>query len=178
VRELANAQKVQRFVDALGRACGGPGCVYLVGGATAVLIGWRENTVDVDIKLDPEPPGAFQAIASLKEQLDINVELSSPDAFVPPIPGWRERSPFIVRVGQVDFRHYDLYTQAFAKIERGHTRDIADVRAMIEKRYIDLLRLEEYVRAMLPKLERYPHLDEASLREKLDVFVDKIKGTP
>jgi len=26
--------------------------VYLVGGATAVLLGWRDSTVDVDVKLD------------------------------------------------------------------------------------------------------------------------------
>ncbi len=177
VRELANSQKIRQFIDELGRACTGPGCVYLVGGTTAVLNGWRDTTVDVDLKLDPEPEGVFQAIALLKDRLDINVELASPDAFVPPIPNWRDRSPFIVRVGQVDFRHYDLYTQAFAKIERGHQRDIADVQAMIEKGFIDIRLLEQYIRAILPKLERYPHLDEASLREKLETFLDSTKGT-
>ncbi len=173
---VSQFEKIRKFIDELGRACTGPGCVYLVGGTTAVLNGWRDTTVDVDLKLDPEPEGVFQAIALLKDQLDINVELASPDAFVPPIPKWRDRSPFIVRVGQVDFRHYDLYTQAFAKIERGHYRDIADVQAMIENGCIDVLLLAEYIRAMLPKLERYPHLDEASLREKLETFLHSIKG--
>jgi hypothetical protein len=176
VRELANAGKVQHFIDALGRACEGPGCVYLVGGATAVLIGWRETTVDVDLKLEPEPRGAFRAIASLKDQLDINVELASPDAFVPPIPGWQERSRFIERIGQVDFKHFDFYTQAFAKIERGHTRDTADVQAMIETRCVEVTRLEQYVRGMLSQLERYPHLDESALLEKIDRFFSSQGG--
>ena len=44
-----------------------------------MLIGWRETTVDADLKLDPEPAGVFEAIARLKDSLDINVELSAPD---------------------------------------------------------------------------------------------------
>ncbi len=59
MRDLAIADSVRQFVQALGRACTGAGCVYLVGGATAVLLGWRNTTVDIDLKLDPEPEGAF-----------------------------------------------------------------------------------------------------------------------
>jgi hypothetical protein len=36
--------------------------VYLVGEATAVLHGWRATTVDIDLKMEPEPPGACEAI--------------------------------------------------------------------------------------------------------------------
>ena len=49
----------------------------LVGGASAVIIGWRETTLDVDLKLDPEPPGVFEAIALAKDALAINVELAA-----------------------------------------------------------------------------------------------------
>jgi hypothetical protein len=40
----------------------------------------------VDIRLDPEPPGIFQAIAKMKKELNINIELASPQDFLPPIP--------------------------------------------------------------------------------------------
>ncbi|MCZ7683003.1 MAG: hypothetical protein M5U28_31025 [Sandaracinaceae bacterium] len=62
------------------------------GGATAITYGWRELTIDIDLRLDPEPPGAFEAIARLKDELDVNVELASPMDFLPEVPGWRERS--------------------------------------------------------------------------------------
>ena len=39
------------------------------------LEGWRSATVDLDLKLDPEPEGVFAAIARIKEELDVNVEL-------------------------------------------------------------------------------------------------------
>jgi len=42
-------------------------------------------TVDVDMKADPEPSGYFESIASLKNELSLNIELASPSDF---IPGW------------------------------------------------------------------------------------------
>lgn len=86
-------------MDALGERVRGPGTIYLKGGATALLFGWRDKTVDLDLKADPEPLGFFEAIAKLKDTLDTNVELASPDLFIPEVPGWRERSVFIRRVG-------------------------------------------------------------------------------
>lgn len=55
----------------------------ILGGATALLAGWRTATVDLDLKLDPEPEGAFAAIAQIKEELGVNVELASPAEFLP-----------------------------------------------------------------------------------------------
>ena len=72
-------------MEALGQRVKGPGTIYLTGGATALLFGWRAKTIDVDIKSDPEPRGLFEAIAELKESLDTNVELASPDLFIPRI---------------------------------------------------------------------------------------------
>ena len=131
MRREVDPARLQRLMEALGREATGEGAVYLVGGATALLHGWREQTIDVDLKLDPEPPGIFSAIRRLKDELDINVELAAPDDFLPALPGWRERSRFIARYGKVSFFHYDLYGQALAKIERGHSQDVGDVRAML-----------------------------------------------
>jgi len=60
---------------ALGKRVRGEGRIYLAGGATALLHGWRRMTIDIDLKPAPEPAGLFEAIAQLKEELDINVEL-------------------------------------------------------------------------------------------------------
>lgn len=53
---------------------------------------------------------------------------ASTEQFIPELPGWRERSPFIRREGRISFNHYDLHAQALAKIERGHERDPAILR--------------------------------------------------
>lgn len=129
--------KLELLLVELGRRVCGPGQIYLTGGATALLHGWRQSTMDVDFKADPELAGLFEALAVLKDELDINLELASPDQFLPELSGWRERSPFIAHHGHLDYHHYDLYSQALAKIERGHARDLADVHALRQCQLID-----------------------------------------
>jgi len=155
---------------AIGERAGGPGVIYLTGGATALLFGWRQTTIDVDIKPDPEPPGLFEAIATLKESLDLNIELASPDQFIPTLPGWRDRSIFIATHGPVSFYHYDLYSQALAKLQRGHARDLRDVAAMRSARLIEPERLPQLFRDIQPQLIRYPAIDAATFERAVREF--------
>lgn len=170
MRATADIAKINAFMLALGKAVKGPGRVYLTGGATALLHGWRSTTIDVDLKADPEPPGFFEAIAAIKDSLDVNVELAAPDQFIPELPGWRDRSPFIARHGPVEFYHYDIYSQALAKIERGHDRDITDVRSMLEHRLIAKEKLWELFQAIEPALIRYPGITAATFRHSVEQF--------
>jgi hypothetical protein len=165
VRGETDKAKLQRFLVALGARVTGPGSVFLVGGGTALLLGWRDMTIDVDLKASPEPPGFFEAIAALKDELDVNVELASPDDFIPEVPGWRERCLFIARHGQIDFFHYDPVSQALAKIERGHTRDLEDVAAMLERKMVTCDQLLEAYRLIEPALIRFPAIDPTTFRE-------------
>jgi len=137
MRELAGAGRIREFMHRLGAAVSKETRIYLTGGATAVLLGWRETTLDVDLKIVPESDDAFRAIPELKESLRINVELASPDLFIPAIPGWESRSPFVCREGRVDWHHYDPYAQALSKIERGHDRDAGDVRRMLAQGLVE-----------------------------------------
>jgi hypothetical protein len=177
MRAPADAAKVRRLLAEISRRARGPGSVYLTGGATAALLGWRAHTVDVDLKLDPEPPGVFEAIAALKDELDVNVELAAPDDFIPPLPDWRERSLPIDAPGPVRFFHYDLRGQALAKIERGHGRDLADVREMLRAGFVTAEELERAFATIEPGLLRYPAVDGAVFRRKLtDFFRDEAGG--
>jgi hypothetical protein len=50
MRAETNRAKLEAFMAALGKQVCGPGRIYLAGGATAVLHGWRDMTIDVDLK--------------------------------------------------------------------------------------------------------------------------------
>lgn len=164
MRGESDRAKIERFMAELGRRVNGPARIYLTGGSTAVLEGWREMTVDVDLKALPEVAGLFEAIAEVKDAVDVNIELASPDDFIPPLPGWQERSVFIARHGNLDFFHYDPYSQALAKIERGHTRDLRDVAAMMERGLIERGRLLRFFEQIEPNLIRYPAIEPAAFR--------------
>lgn len=52
------------FMRRLGAEPGARGRVYFTGGATAVLEGWRETTVDIDLELDGEAEPLLRAFAA------------------------------------------------------------------------------------------------------------------
>lgn len=167
MRHESNAARIQQLMERLGAAVRAEGRIYFTGGVSAVLHGWREMTVDIDLCADPEPTGFFEALPALKEQLEINIELASPADFIPQLPGWRERSVFIARHGVVEFYHYDFYSQALAKIERWHDRDRADVERMVSTGLVERDRLGELYRAIEPALIRFPAIDPAAFSRRV-----------
>ena len=164
MREAVTAPRLRAFMRALAAEAREPGRIYLTGGASAVLEGWREGTVDVDLKIVPENDRVLRAIPELKEKLHINVELASPADFVPPLPGWEERSPFIAQEGPLAFHHFDFYTQALAKLERSHRKDLDDVQSMVRQRLVDPKRLAALFEEVEASIYRYPAIDPKALR--------------
>jgi hypothetical protein len=164
MRQLTDAARLREFMRLLGRRTRAAGRVYLVGGACAVLHDWRATTIDIDIDLDPGLDALLREIPALKEDLQVNVELASPAHFIPELPGWRDRSPLVIREGTIDFHHYDFYAQALSKIERAHARDVDDVREMAARGLIDAARLTGFFELIEPQLYRYPAIDAVSFR--------------
>jgi len=172
MRAETDRSKLEAFMSALGKRVRGEGRIYLTGGATAVLHGWRAMTIDIDLKPDPEPPGLFEAIATLKDELDVNVELASPDQFIPPLVGWRERSLPIGQYGLLGFYHYDPYGQALSKLQRRHDRDIRDVRSFVESGLVKKQALWEMFTQIESQLIRYPAIDPVVFRAAVQEFCD------
>jgi len=168
MRGLADALRLRSFLRELARAAEADTAVYLTGGATAVLLGWRESTIDADILIVPEQDSLYRALPRLKEELQLNVEIASPAHFIPELPGWQERSLLIERVGRVSYYHYDPYSQALAKIERGHTKDLMDVAQLLARGLVDPQRLRALFAAIEPRLHRHPAIDPPSFRRRLD----------
>jgi hypothetical protein len=168
MRDAADAERIHRFMRALGAAAPRDGACYLTGGATAVLLRWRPTTIDVDIELDPEQDELLRALAQIKEELAINVELAAPGDFIPLPNGWQERSLPAGREGRLTFRHFDLYSQALSKLERGHTRDLEDVRELLERELVDPAQLRTYFEEIEPQLYRFPAIDPADFRRTVE----------
>ena len=164
MRQLTDSARLREFMRLLGRRTRAAGRVYLVGGACAVLHDWRSSTIDIDIDLDPGLDALLREIPAIKEELQVNVELASPAHFIPELPGWRDRSPFVIREGTIDFHHYDFYAQALSKIERAHDRDVDDVREMAARGLIEPAGLTGFFDLIEPQLYRYPAIDAASFR--------------
>ncbi len=167
MRAPTDEERIRRLAEELGRRAPTGTRVYLTGGATAVLEGWRATTIDVDIRIEPESDELLQTIARLKEELNLNIELASPLDFLPELPGWRDRSRFRFRAGTLDVYDFDYYAQALSKIERGFDIDLADVEAMISSGLVEPGRLWELFERIEEHLYRFPAVDPDGLRARL-----------
>jgi len=168
MREAVSQDSLRAFMRELAMRSRAEGRVYITGGGSAVLLRWREKTVDVDVTIIPESNAVLSAIRDLKDELNINVEFASPRDFIPELPGWQERSKFIAREGKLDFFHYDFYAQCLAKIERGHRKDLADVQSMLNDGLVEKPRLGELFAAIEPELLRYPAIDARDFRRRVE----------
>lgn len=168
MRALADRERIHQFMQALSREARRDVRVYLVGGTTAVLLGWRATTIDVDLVMEPEDDAMLRAIPTLKDALQINVELASPAHFIPVPEGWQDRSTFIEQIGRVAFYHFDLYAQALAKVERGHRQDLLDVQEMIARGVVNAPQAREYFARVEPHLHRFPAIHAPAFRQAVE----------
>jgi hypothetical protein len=178
MRPLADADRIRLLLESLARQTTQPARLYLVGGATAVLFGWRDSTIDVDLELVPDSDELLRAIQAAKRSLDVNVELAAPHHFIPALPGWEERSLFVEQLGKLSVLHYDPYSQLLSKLERGHAKDLLDARAMVAAGLVELQRLSDLFEVIEPALFRYPAVDPPTFRRAVERFVSGLAATP
>jgi hypothetical protein len=75
MRPPVDEDRLRELARRLGRVAATPTRIYLTGGATAVLEGWRGSTVDVDLRLEPDVDALLREIPALKGDLGVNIEL-------------------------------------------------------------------------------------------------------
>jgi hypothetical protein len=149
--------------------------VYMVGGGTAVLEGWRESSIDADLYAKPDD--IFHDVQAIKERLRLNIELARPEDFVPPLAGSDARHVFIETVGRVSFYHYDPYAQLLSKIVRGFARDLTDARALVASGMVDPDRFRKLVEDIPERMySKYPRLSSAAVRAAVEDFLSGPSG--
>lgn len=168
MRELADRRRIERLMGALGERADPGTRVHLVGGATAVLVGWRESTIDVDLVPVSGAQALLRAVPELKETLRVNIELASPLDFIPVLEGWQERGRYIATEGNASFYHFDLTAQALAKAERGHAHDLEDIRQMLTAKLVEPETARRTFDLIEPELYRFPAVDPPSFRRAVE----------
>lgn len=168
-RAMITKQILESFMKKAGKIIRKPAAIYLTGGSTAILLGFREGTIDIDMAGDLDE--LFSAIPKLKLDLNINIELAKPTDFVPSLPGENERHVLIGTFGPARFYHFDPYGQALSKIVRAHGTDIRDAKALANSGLVNPTRLAEMVKKLADhEFHRYPRLNRESVEVAVSDF--------
>lgn len=170
MRDNSDIKRINKFIQKVGELVKVPINVYFSGGATAIMFGIRETTIDVDIRFEPDEMQMYKAIQTLKEKLNMNIELASPFDFIPALPQWKERNIFITSSNKVNFFHCDLYSQIISKIQRGWKQDLLDAEGFM-KHNIDKNLLKRLFYSVKPDFIKFPAIDIDNLEKKLLHFV-------
>jgi hypothetical protein len=172
MRAKATRDRIESLMEELARRAPRKGSyrVYFVGGGTAVYLGWRPSSIDVDLYSDRD--AVFRDIQKVKELLGINIEFARPEDFVPPLRGSASRHVFIQTIGAVSYYHYDPYAQCFSKIARGFARDLDDALEFIRSEMVDPKKLRSLV-AAIPDTAyaKYPALSRRGIEAAVEDFL-------
>ncbi len=177
-RELTSEALQGLMREIARRAPGGRSYrVFLVGGGTAVLAGWRSSTIDADLHADDE--AVFRDIQDIKERLQVNVELARLGDFVPALAGTEARHVLLATIGRVSFYHYDPYAQLLSKVVRGFRKDMQDAESFIASGMVDPERFRSLVHD-IPEAAyaQYPALSQRGVLEAVDGFLAQIGDRP
>lgn len=162
MRQSVDKSAIEKFLQQLGRTFHKPARLYLVGGAALVHLGVRPGfTKGIDVQVFGENEGdLIVAIQRLITRMQINVEFAAPGDFIPLPLQWETHARFVGRYGMIDVFYFDFYSIALSKIERGSTRDIADVKLLLQKGIITLAELDKAYQEVLAQLGkgRYPRV--------------------
>jgi hypothetical protein len=179
MRQIVYSQEIQHFLEALGKAVHIPCKIFFVGGTSLVFFGLREQTIDIDLtfEVDNVHHGKLiDAIRRLKEELNLNIEEASPGDFIPLPPGWRDRCIYIGTFGTVIAFHFDLYSTALSKLERGTHIDFEDIRMLLQNGKIIWEKFEELYHSILPDYgTKSLKQDPVRIRRNFEILKELIK---
>jgi hypothetical protein len=171
-RKTITKEIIQSFMKLIGKTLKKRATIYLTGGSTAILCGFREGTIDIDLSGDMEE--LFSHIPKIKERLQINIELAKPRDFIPSLSDEKDRHIPIGLFGKVTFMNFDPYSQVFSKIVRGHETDIADAKAMVTAKLVDAKKLCKMVKKLPDQqFARYPRLNRSAVEAAVESFARK-----
>ncbi len=170
MRPNVDKKAIESFLQQLGRAFHKAGRLYLVGGAALVHAGVRPGfTQHIDIQVEGANEGdLIISIQRLMQQMQVNIEFASPKDFIPLPLQWEPHAQYVGCYGQIEVFYFDFYSIALSKIEQATTRDIEDVRLLVQQQRIALDELDAAYQEVLAQLGtgRYPKITPERFAER------------
>jgi hypothetical protein len=161
VPKNAAKEDIEKFLNALGKTFRKPGRIYLAGGAALVHMGLRsDSTLDIDVLIETTAEDEMvKVIRQLVEQMQLNIEFSSPGDFIPLPSQWMAHAKYIGRYGSLDAFYFDFYSLALSKISRGNDRDLIDVKLLVQQKVITVEELDAVYQEVLPHMGKRPYIN-------------------
>lgn len=130
--------------------------LHLLGGGALTLLGSPRPSLDIDfVGDDVHPNELHRTILTIAKEMDLFVDAVPIDRFVPLPEGHEKRAIHIGQFENLEIFVIDPYSIALSKVDRGAFTDYDDILFLIQKRYIDISKLEEIIKEAVAKAGKY-----------------------
>ena len=182
MRQRTDRARLNRFLRELGRRIRRPVRFYLAGGRVWIDLGLRESTLDIDYVADADDPAVLgeleQAVRSLKDELDINVEPAGPGDFLPIPASVLGRSRFVGQFGQVSVYYYHLPSLVIAKAARGLEQDLVDAERLLRAGEVNWSAVEATWRDVRASPTGWLRHDPSAVEQRLELLRQRVDPIP
>lgn len=138
------------------------------------MLGNSRRTIDIDVYIEEKESDLKSTIEDTANELRIFVDVIPINEFTKIPGGAADRHIFLEKVGALEVVVFDPYTIAISKLSRGYADDISDVVFMIQKNYVQLEKLTQFVEETIPVAWDYDD-DPEVLKNSLLIVEKTIK---
>lgn len=150
------AQRIQEFLEELGKRYPKEATLLLLGGSALCLLGSPRPTLDIDYVGNDLRKNELQRLIDLvAEEMQVDIEPVPIEQFVPVPPDAESRWLTVGRYGSIDVFIMDPYTIALSKLDRGFDTDIEDILFLLRQNLITLEQLENITLTALEEASAY-----------------------
>lgn len=166
--------ELQSILTKLGEHVPPASRLTLIGGSAMILLGSPRLTMDIDfVGDDINPSELHRQILQTAKKLKILIDPVPIDRFIPLPKGSEQRAIPIAQFGNLNVYVADPYSIALSKVDRGLEADFDDIVFLIQRKYINLKRLEAILQNAMTNAGKYDlhpdilaHFHELKLRLK------------
>ena len=173
--ESLNEIRIRAILQKIGERVATPSNLILIGGGALALLGSPRLTVDIDfIGDDVTPDELGKTVMQVAKEQNIYADPVPLQRFIPLPKGSEDRMIAIGKFGNLAVYAADPYSIALGKLERGFDTDLQDIVFLIQRKLIDLVRLQQVVEEALPRAIEFD-MNSLDLLAHLQTIVKRLK---
>jgi len=168
------AERIRKFLIALGERYPHSAQLYLLGGSALCLLGSSRPTIDIDYVGDDLKKDPLQkTMEVIAREMDLAVEAVPIDKFIPASVNRRKNNIPVGKFGKIEVYIFDPYSIALSKIDRGFDTDLDDVVFLVKRGLVNMEELDLLARAVLRQSREYD-LDSAEFLGHLQELKNRL----
>jgi hypothetical protein len=151
-----NSEKINNFLEELGKLSLGKDSLILLGGSALCLLGSDRSTLDIDyVGDDLKKTPLDKLLLDIANKMQLDIEAVPIEKFIPISTHDFNNNLHFGSFGEIEVFILNPYIIAMTKLDRGFETDIEDIVFLLGKGIINLQILEQKMNSILHRAKEF-----------------------